>query len=54
MQIACRESVRVTTVVSNTYAERVSLAFGIRHAMRMRRIVEFGMNGSKIFFHIIS
>jgi hypothetical protein len=49
MQRTCKVSVCVTTVVSITYAERVSLVFGIQHAMRMRRIVKFGLTGSKIF-----
>jgi hypothetical protein len=37
-----------------TYSEFVFVAFGIRHAMRVRRVVIFGLPGFAIFFHINS
>jgi hypothetical protein len=40
--------------VSITYSVRVFVAFGTKHAMRMRHIVICDLPGSTIFFHIIS
>jgi hypothetical protein len=37
-----------------TYSECLFVALGIRHAMRLRRILICGLSGSTIFFHIIS
>jgi len=38
--------------VSITYSERVCVAFGIQHAMRMRHSVISDLSGSAVFFHI--
>jgi len=40
--------------VSVAYSERVFVALGIQHAMRMLHIVNSGLSGSTIFFQIIS
>jgi hypothetical protein len=40
--------------INITYSECVSVALGIQHAKRMRRIVICGVSGSNIRFHIIS
>jgi hypothetical protein len=37
-----------------TYYECVSVDLGIQHEMRMRHIVNCGLSGSTILFHIIS
>jgi hypothetical protein len=37
-----------------TYSECVSVALGIQHAMRMHRIVIYGLLGSTKFFRILS
>ena len=37
-----------------TYSECVFVVLGIQHAMRMRRILKFGLPGSAIFSHVIS
>ena len=44
----------VEKAVSITYAECVSVALGIQHAMRVSHIVIRGQSGSAVFFHIIS
>ena len=50
---SCNRCCSVKTV-SITYSERVFVAFGTQHAMRMRHIVICVLPGSTIFFHIIS
>jgi hypothetical protein len=40
--------------ISITYAECVSVAFGIQHAMRMSHIVSYGLPGCTILFQTIS
>jgi hypothetical protein len=40
-------------VICITYSERVFVALGIQHAMRMRRTVICGLSASTIFVHII-
>jgi len=40
--------------ISITYSECVFLALGMQHAMRMRRIVIYGLSCSTIFFHVNS
>jgi len=40
--------------ISITYAECVSVAMSVQHAMQMHHIVPSDMSGSTIFFHIIS
>jgi len=40
--------------ISITYSERVFVAFGIQHAMRMRHTAIFVLSGCTIFFQIIS
>ena len=39
--------------VSITYSERVSVALGIQHAMRMRHDVICGLPDSTVFSHLI-
>jgi len=38
---------------STTYSECVFVALGIKHAMRMRRVVIRGLPGCTLFFHIM-
>jgi len=40
--------------ISITYCECVSVALGIRHAMRMHHIVICGLSGCTVLFYIIS
>jgi hypothetical protein len=40
--------------ISIIYCECVFVAFGIQHAMHMRRIIIDGQSGSTTFFHIIT
>jgi hypothetical protein len=40
--------------ISITYSERVFVAFGIQHAMRMRHTAICVLPGCTIFFHMIS
>jgi len=37
-----------------TYSERVLVAVGIQHALRMRHIAICGLHGYTVFFHSIS
>jgi hypothetical protein len=39
--------------LSMTYSERVFVALGTQHAMRMCHIVICGLFGSTIFFHVL-
>jgi hypothetical protein len=39
--------------ISITYSEYESVALGIQHPMRVRRIVIGGLSGSTIFFNVI-
>jgi len=36
-----------------TYSEYVFVALGIQHAMRMRRVVTYGLPGSTIFLTLL-
>ena len=45
--------VAVEKAVIITYPECVFVALGIQHAKRMSRIINCGLSGSTIFFHII-
>jgi hypothetical protein len=50
----CATIAAVEKAVIITYFECVSVALGIQHATRVRHIVICGLQGSRIFFHIIS